>query len=94
MITYFLNRMGPVNSEFIKKYGDDWAMGRIDIMDVPDEPYGLEHAMDAIKEDEWYDLSEWLWNLETKEVWNKKQILDRYTQETGNTLTFLDRDEE
>lgn len=86
--------MGPFNKNFIEKYGNNWSGGRIDIMDIPDEPYGLEYSMEFIRTEDWNKLSEWMWKLETENILTKEEILERYRKETGNNITYLVRDKD
>ncbi len=94
MITYFLNLMGPLNPKFIENYGTGWSMGRIDIMDIPDEPFGREYPIGPIRTEDWKKLGEWLWDLETENILTLDEILERYRTETGNSVTELIRDKE
>ena len=60
MIDYSTNWMGPINAK--------WIGGRIDIRNVPDEPYGLEFSLPLIDEKDFGFLQDFLDDYETQEV--------------------------
>jgi hypothetical protein len=78
MITYDTNWMGPINGEWIRKHGNTWAGGRIDIRGVPDEPYGLEYGLNIMQREDWGRFTAWLDDLETQELWTLQELLDTY----------------
>ena len=55
MITYSTNWMGPINTEWIAKYGDCWAAGRIDV--YKDEGYPAEIALSPMHDRDWERFS-------------------------------------
>ena len=84
--------MGPINQEFINEYGSHWSAGRIDIYDVPDEPWGLEYSLPIMRTEDWNDFSSWLEDLETETLWTFEQIMEEYRQETGHVIRWWKED--
>jgi hypothetical protein len=93
MISYSINWMGPLNMKWIEKHGDDWAMGRIDCYNVPGEPYGWEYGVDALKVEDWNDLADWLITLKTEKLIGKQELFDRFEEETGKKLRWMEQEE-
>ena len=77
MIRYHTNWMGPVNGDWIKKNGDHWAGGRIDVRGT-DDPYGDEIGLPIMNSEDWYNFSEWLKTFETEEIWTLEEIVKMY----------------
>ena len=75
MIHYFLNWMGPINNDWIEKNGECQASGRIDISNIPDEPFGLEYAVPPMHKEDWGKFSEWLRHHYTPEVWSYDELI-------------------
>ena len=91
MVTYFLNWMGPINPQFIAKYGDGWRCGRIDIDDGM--PYGREYSVGVMDAESWLLLGEYLRNLRTEEVWCYQRIIDTFEREYQHNIVWLVRED-
>jgi hypothetical protein len=87
MITYFLNCMGPINRQWIEENGTDWAGGRVDIH-IPDVTYGPEYSMPVMKQKDWDDLGNWLWDLETEVPVSFRDMITMYEQEKGTEIEW------
>ena len=74
-ITYSTNWMGPINSDWIKENGEQWAAGRIDIYGVPEEHYPLEYSLPPMHYEDWNDLSDWLDVLETDRLLSFEELI-------------------
>lgn len=74
-VEYHTNWMGPVNYEWIMKFGEDWASGRIDVYS-DSVPESL--ALSTMKKDDWGRFSEWLKIFKTDEVWTIQQLVEEY----------------
>jgi hypothetical protein len=83
MIRYNTNWMGPINTEWIKKNGDDWSGGRIDVWGT-DEPYGVEIGIPIMKSEDWHRFGNWLWNFETDTVWTLDELVKEYEKNHYN----------
>lgn len=89
----WLNRMGPVNREFLEKNGNGWAGGRID-MDCNDEKdpnydrYGREYSAPIMKTEDWNMVSDWLSEKEWATLPIAKQIWCEFKKETGHNITW------
>lgn len=86
MIHYSTNWMGPINEDWIKKHGDDWCAGRIDV--YGSGPYPDELALPPMKREDWARFSEWLDKLETKEMWTLRMIVWEY-EKTNPPIRWL-----
>ena len=74
---YSTNWMGPINAEWIKRNGDHWCSGRIDVYgdDVPDY---TELHLPTMHNEDWNTFTKWLDNLTTPEVWDLEDIVRAY----------------
>lgn len=87
-INYSTNYMGPVNSDWIKKHGSDWAGGRIDLYGVnSDYPEEFEISLPFMKTDDYKKFSDWLETLETDDVWTLQQLVEQY-QKTNSKIVW------
>ena len=91
MVSYSTNWMGPVNMEWIKKYGDNWATGRIDIRGTG-EPYGDEMHLPPMDYKDWSRFSEWLDDFYTDYMWTLSAIVKEY-EKTNPPITWLNKEE-
>ena len=80
--------MGPVNMDWIRENGQGWATGRIDCRGEGLDPYGEEISVPPMKQEDWYRLSEWMWEFSSKELLTLEQIVQIY-QQTNPTITWL-----
>lgn len=80
--------MGPVNMDWIRENGQGWATGRIDCRGDGLDPYGEEISVPPMKQEDWYRLSEWMWEFSSKELLTLEQIVQIY-QQTNPTITWL-----
>ena len=78
MVAYSTNWMGPLNRVWIEQHGTQWASGRIDVYDVPDEPFGLEYGLAPMHYEDWDSLTDWLEHFETPELWTCDEVLDAF----------------
>jgi len=95
MITYSTNWMGPVDLGWYEKNGVDYeevkySGGRIDIRDDTKEGYAgwHEYSLPIMRSEDWNLFSDWLDDFQTKELWSLKDILQKYEQDTNNTITW------
>lgn len=86
MIRYSLIWMGPINSGWIKKNGDNWAMGRIEALsgqfDWADEEYGI-----TIDNKDWNAFGDFLFKLKTETILSKDELCIMFETKTGTKLT-------
>ena len=80
--------MGPVNMDWIRENGQGWATGRIDCRGDGLDRYGEEISVPPMKQEDWYRLSEWMWEFSSKELLTLEQIVQIY-QQTNPTITWL-----
>ena len=76
-VRYSTNWMGPINTQWIKDYGDDWSGGRIDVYgdDVPEH---TELGIRIMKTVDWRRFTAWLEGLTTPEIWTTEQLVKAY----------------
>ena len=83
MIRYSLIWMGPINIKWMEKYGDNWAMGRLEVwtgdFDWADQEYGI-----AIDSKHWNDFDDFLRKLKTETILTKDELCAMFEAETGN----------
>ena len=88
----FLNRMGPINRQWMEENGYDWAGGRIDFdcnneNDPMYDRYGREVSVPMMHEEDWYSFGEWLGEQKWRE-YPVESVFDQYT-ESGGTIRWL-----
>ena len=88
-ITYWLNYMGPYNMTWIKENGDNWALGRIDVHGLEDEPYGKELSVPPMDSKDWVKFSKWLNNFKSETMLNLESIVSIYEKEVNKKITWL-----
>lgn len=76
MFTYSTNWMGPINTDWIKKHGDCWSAGRIDVCGGSDYPD--EYSLPPMHSQDWERLSAWLDGLETEKVWSFVELITEF----------------
>ena len=85
MIHYSLIWMGPINAAWIKKHGDNWATGRIEVwsgdFDWADETYGI-----TIDIKDWNTLDDFLRKLKTDKVLTKDELCAMFESKTDTKL--------
>jgi hypothetical protein len=57
-----------------------YSCGRIDVHNVPDEPYGDEINLPPMLSSDWAMFSHWLETVKTMSVWTLKDLLIAYQQ--------------
>lgn len=64
----------------------NYSAGRIDIRDSNKEGYDGwdEYAVPPMMAEDWNILSQWLWNLETTEVWDYEMLISIFEGEVLN----------
>lgn len=85
MIHYSSNWMGPINREWIKENGEEWATGRIDIFGegYNGDDVETEIGLPMMYIQDWKRFTKWLDRFETVErVWTLDEIVKEY--ETTN----------
>jgi hypothetical protein len=77
--------MGPINADWIKKNGDNWSSGRLEVwtgnFDWADEEYGI-----TIDSQHWNVFDDFLGELKTETVLTKDELCAMFENETGNKL--------
>lgn len=85
MIRYSLIWMGPINAEWIKRHGDNWATGRIEVLsgqfDWADEEYGI-----TIDNKDWNAFDNFLFKLKSETILSKDELCDMFETETDTKL--------
>jgi hypothetical protein len=57
-----------------------YSCGRIDVHNVPDEPYGDEINVPPMLSTDWAMFSNWLDTVETMSVWTLQDLVTAYQQ--------------
>lgn len=92
MISYFLNWMGPINTQWIAENGEGWCAGRIDLSADFDEPFGTEVAVPIMAGSSWQAFGDWLSRLRTDERWCLDRLVTAFEAETGKTIEWFRKD--
>jgi hypothetical protein len=79
--------MGPINPEWIRENGDDWAGGRIDVYH-PDWMFPKEVSVPIMKIGDWATFSEFLGDLKTETVLSFEELKDLYTQTNSDPVFY------
>jgi len=75
--TMFTTIGEPFTSESITTH---YSCGRIDVHNVPGEPYGDEINVPPMLSTDWAMFSNWLDTVETASVWSLKNLVEAYQQ--------------
>ena len=67
----------PYTSESITTH---YSCGRIDVHNVPNEPYGDEINEPPMLSSDWHQLGLWLETVKTMSVWTLKDLVTAYEQ--------------
>ena len=76
MLSYSTNWMGPINTDWIAKYGDCWTAGRIDV--YKDEGYPDEIGLPPMHDRDWERFSRWLETFETEDMWTLAMLVAEF----------------
>lgn len=90
MISYSLNWMGPINKDWLNSYGDCWSAGRIDIRDDSKQGYDGwdEYAIPPMRNEDWNDLGDYLWDLETTHLLTKEELIASFEKVIGRKVRW------
>ena len=96
MITYSTNWMGPINEDWIAKYGQGWSAGRIDIRD--DSKHGYdgwhEYSVAPMHGEDWNALGDYLWDLTTEELLPYDTLIEQFETHYGKRIRWADESED
>ena len=73
----FYNTGDTYTTEAITKH---YSCGRIDVHNVPGEPYGDEINLQPMLSSDWATFSNWLDYVETASVWTLQDLITAYEQ--------------
>lgn len=67
-----------------------YSAGRIDVRDNSKEGYDGwdEYSLAPMTANSWNKLSDWLWDLETTEVWDYDMLISIFEGETGHKIEW------
>ena len=82
--------MGPINTDWIEKHGDQWAAGRIDV--YKDEGYPAEIALSPMHDRDWERFSRWLETFETEDMWTLAMLVAEYEKTHPPILWVKEKD--
>ena len=57
-----------------------YSCGRIDVHNVPGEPYGDEIGVPPMLSTDWRAFGDWLWDVQTMSVWTLADLVTAYQQ--------------
>ena len=57
-----------------------YSCGRIDVHNVPGEPYGDEIGVPPMLSTDWRAFGDWLWDVQTMSVWTLADLVTAYEQ--------------
>ena len=74
------------NTYEITEIHTSYSAGRIDVRDSSKEGYDGwdEYAVPPMRSEDWALLSDWLWDLETTEVWDYEMLISIFEGEVLN----------
>ena len=75
----------PFTSESITTH---YSCGRIDVHNVPDEPYGDEINVPPMLSTDWALFSNWLDTVETVSIWTLADLVEAYEHQTNSKITW------
>ena len=70
----------PYTSESITTH---YSCGRIDVHNVPNEPYGDEINVPPMLSSDWHQLGLWLETVKTMSVWTLKDLVTAYERDNS-----------
>jgi len=82
--------MGPINLDWIKQHGDNWAGGRIDMYGDALGPYGDEVGVPIMDGESWKLLTKWLDTYVTEDP--DYNVIQTFQDRTGHKITFWQKD--
>lgn len=85
MIHYSTNLMGPINLEWIKKNGDNWSSGRIDVYG---DRYESEMGLPPMDWKDWDQFSQWLDKFKSEKPLRLEELVKLY-EETNSKITWF-----
>lgn len=104
MITYDVTWMGPVsthwyennNIPYVMKDGQKdfipYSAGRIDIRGLCEDEsrYGWpEYELSPMLSEDWDALSDWLYNMQTEELWGCDKLIEHFEYWYGKKITWV-----
>jgi len=94
MWVYFLNKVGPLDYDWIRKNGSGWITGRVECEcdDIEDEgysPQGREFPTGLMHENDWASMSAWAAKLRTKEVLTREEFIEMYQRAKGRKIRWF-----
>ena len=103
MITYDINWMGPVytrwyednNIPYVMTHGQKefiiYAAGRIDIRGLDEGEYWCgvhEYDLSPMLSEDWDALANWLYNMQTEELWERDKLIEHFEYWYGKKITW------
>jgi hypothetical protein len=67
-----------------------YSAGRIDVYNVPGEPYGDEINLPPMLSTDWRLFSNWLDDVQTMGVWSLEQLVHAYEHQTNNKIHWIE----
>jgi hypothetical protein len=67
-----------------------YSCGRIDVRNVPGEPYGDEINVPPMLSSDWALFSDWLNDIQTMGVWSLEQLVHTYENQTNNKIHWIE----
>ena len=86
-ISYYLNWMGPINTNWIEKHGSQWSAGRIDISGT-EEHYDPEIGVPPMHSEDWDNFGNWLNTHTSETAQSLKQLVFEY-EKTNPRILWL-----
>lgn len=83
--TMFYNTGDTYTAETITQH---YSCGRIDVHNVPGEPYGDEIGVPPMRSEDWRRFGDWLDTVQTVSVWTLQDLVDAYEHQTNTKITW------
>lgn len=84
--------MGPINGEWIRENGEQWAGGRIDIRGGDLDVYGDEMPVPVMHGEDWVELDKFCQGLKTNGVLAPGAFWSRFETFLGREIRWFDND--
>jgi hypothetical protein len=72
--------MGPISLDWVKRNGEEWAGGRIDIYGT-DSFYPEEHTLPIMHREDWASFGDWLDEIVSPSKLSLEELVQMYEQD-------------
>ena len=106
-VTYTINWMGPVSTRWYEDHNIPYVIteghkdftsysgGRIDIRGLDEGEYWCgwhEYDLSPMLSEDWDALSDWLYNMQTEELWERDKLIEHLQYWYGKEITWANQE--